>query len=81
MHYTEFSKLISVSVAEEYLVFLRSTMSASSVALVVKMLVDFLFIVLVQIIVYIDNEPDDWKLLIFINNEVKKNALLLRCPV
>ena len=67
--------------AEEHLVFLSSMTLGLSVALVVKMLVDFLFIVLVQIVVYIGNEPDDWKLLIFINNEVKKNALLLRCPV
>ena len=45
MHYTEFSKLISVSAAEEYLVFLKSM----NVALVVKMLVDFFCTLLVQI--------------------------------
>ena len=44
MHYTEFSKLISVSVAEEYLVFLKSM-----IALVVKMLEDFFCTLLVQI--------------------------------
>ena len=45
MHYTEFSKLISVSPAEEYLVFFKSM----NVALVVKMLVDFFCTLLVQI--------------------------------
>ena len=44
MHYTEFSKLISVSAAEEYLVFLKSM-----IALVVKMLEDFFCTLLVQI--------------------------------